>query len=112
MAAALEGASERQLMVVAENLNGHITPLRRSAIARRQLARCSDSESATLRLSCAPPRGASCPERCTHGPWYLGPGRARASPAGHAAGAVQAASGVLPLARNSGHRDSDGPAGA
>ena len=65
MAAALEGASERQHMVVAEHLNGHITPLRRSAIARRQLARCSDSETATLRLPCAPPPGGIMP-RAVH----------------------------------------------
>jgi hypothetical protein len=76
MAAALEGASERQHMVVAENLSGHITPLRRSAIARRQLARCSDSESATLRLSCAPPPGRAGPPGGHHAPSgaHTGPG--------------------------------------
>jgi hypothetical protein len=79
MAAALEGASERQHMVVAEDLNGH------------------------------KPRGHHhdhVPAAHTRGPWDLGPGRAGRVPLGtKAAGAqaVQAASGVLPLARTSGH---------
>jgi hypothetical protein len=90
MAAALEGASERQHMVVAEDLNGHINP-------PSAKCDCPPAASTLLRLGVrysvmrSTPGGArghhltmtwSCPSGAHTGPVGPRPGWGRASPAG------------------------------
>jgi hypothetical protein len=78
MAAALEGASERQHMVVAENLSGHITPSAKCD--------CPPAASTLLRLGVrysqaamrSPPGGHHAPSGAHTGPGTsarVGPGR-------------------------------------